>query len=196
MHNPDFPGKYVPILASINEDTQQLSDIVTSLLILSKLEKENPSKSFSDVRIDEIIFSSAEFLNKFYPDLKIHFEIINKTGEDDKLEVRGDESLLKIAINNLLKNAYLYSDNKEVFIKIIQEKKTINLFFENNGKTPDIKDTYKLFDPFVRGSNAVQSKGFGLGLSIVKRILQYNEAEILYKINTPNLNQIMVIFKI
>jgi two-component system sensor histidine kinase ArlS len=196
MQNPDFPVEYIPILSSINEDTQQLSDIVTSLLILSKLEKENPSKSFVDVRIDEIIFSSADFLKKFYPDLKIHFEIINETGEEDKLEVRGDESLLKIAINNLLKNAYLYSDTKEVFIKIIQENKRINLFIENTGSTPDTKNTYELFDPFVRGSNAKQSKGFGLGLSIVKRILQYNEAEVLYNINTPNLNQIKVTFKI
>jgi len=59
MRNPDFPPKYIPILSSINEDTQQLSDIVTSLLILSKLEKESHSKSFHHVRIDEIIFSSA-----------------------------------------------------------------------------------------------------------------------------------------
>ena len=196
MQNPDFPSKYIPILSSINEDTQQLSDIVTSLLILSKLEKENTSKAFSDVRIDEIIFSSAEFLKKFYPDLKIHFEIINETKGEDKLEIKGDESLLKIAINNLLKNAYLYSDTKEVFIKIIQEQNRINLYFENTGKTPDIKDTYELFDPFVRGSNAIQSKGFGLGLSIVKRIIQYNEAEILYNINSPNFNQIKVTFKI
>jgi two-component system sensor histidine kinase ArlS len=196
MQHPDLPARYVPILSSINEDTQQLSDIVTSLLILSKLEKDNTSKSFSRVRIDEIIFSSAEFLKKFYPDLKIHFEIINRTSSDDKLEVMGDESLLKIAANNLMKNAYLYSDNREVFIKIIQEKKSINLFFENTGVTPDTKDTYELFDPFVRGSNAIQSKGFGLGLSIVKRIIQYNEAEIFYNINTPNFNQIKVIFKI
>lgn len=196
MQNPDFPAQYITTLASINEDTQQLSDIVTSLLILSKLEKENHSQSFSNVRIDEIIFSSAEFLKKFYPDLKIHFEIINQTTAEDKLEVKGDESLLKIAINNLLKNAYLYSDTKDVFIKIIQEEKCINLFFENKGKTPDTKDTYELFDPFVRGSNATQSKGFGLGLSIVKRILQYNEAEILYNINTPDFNQIKVTFKL
>ena len=146
------------------------------------------------MRIDEIIFSSAEFLKKFYPDLKIHFEIINQTNGEDKLEVKGDESLLKIAINNLLKNAYLYSDNKEVYIKIIQEENRINLFFENTGRTPDTKDTYELFDPFVRGSNAIQSKGFGLGLSIVKRIIQYNEAEILYNINIPNFNQIKVTF--
>ena len=194
MQNPDFPLEYIPILSSINEDAQQLSDIVTSLLILSKLEKENTSKAFTNVRIDEIIFSSAEFLKKFYPDLRIHFEIINQTNAEDKLEVKGDESLLKIAINNLLKNAYLYSDNKEVYIKIIQEENRINLFFENTGRTPDTKDTYELFDPFVRGSNAIQSKGFGLGLSIVKRIIQYNEAEILYNINIPNFNQIKVTF--
>lgn len=196
MENPDFPAKYTPVLSSINEDAQQLSDIVTSLLILSKLEKEDPLKSLQQVRIDEIIFSSAEFLKKYYPDIKIHFEIINQTAGDDKLEVMGDESLLKIAISNLLKNAYIYSDKKEVFIKIEQNDKHINLYFENTGRTPDIKNTYELFDPFVRGSNAMQGKGFGLGLSIVKRIVQYHNADILYNINRPDFNQIKVTFAI
>lgn len=195
MQDSGLPPKYIPVLSSINEDTQQLSDIVTSLLILSRLERENPAKSFSKVRIDEIIFSSSEFLKKFYPDLKIHFEIVNNTALDDRLEIPGDESLLKIAVNNLLKNAYLYSDNKSVYIRIIQEAEQLCLFFENSGITPDTKDTHELFDPFIRGSNAAQSKGFGLGLSIVKRILQYNEAEVYYLIDKPDHNQIKVIFK-
>ena len=69
MQNPELPEKFSGTLASMKEDIQQLSDIVTSLLILSKLENQNHVKSFSDVRIDEIIFSSIECTesNSFCP---------------------------------------------------------------------------------------------------------------------------------
>jgi two-component system sensor histidine kinase ArlS len=196
MQNPDFPEKFGRTLSSMKEDTQQLSDIVTSLLILSKLENENQVKSFSNVRIDEIIFSSADFLRKYYSDFKIHFEITNETGSDDKLEIKGDESLLKIAISNLLKNAYLYSDNKEVDIKIIQGKDDLKLLITNLGDVPEDKDTDKLFTSFVRGSNAIPNRGFGLGLSIVKRIMQYHKAEIHYVIPGPRCNRMELTFKI
>ena len=196
MQNPGLSEKMTKTLNSMKEDTQQLSDIVTSLLILSKLENESPVKSFSDVRIDEIIFSGTEFLKKYYPDFKVHFEIINKTGDDDRLEIKGDESLLKIAISNLLKNAYIYSDNQEADIKIIQEEQHIKLYISNTGITPDDKDTENLFASFVRGSNAIPNKGFGLGLSIVRRIMQYHMADIKYKILDNRTNCMELTFKI
>ena len=194
--NPEFPARFEKTLSSMKEDTQQLSEIVTSLLILSKLENDAQLKTFSNVRIDEIIFSSADFLRKYYSDCKIHFEIINETGEDDKLEIKGDEALLRIAIGNLLKNAYLYSDNKEVDIKIIQQKEHILLQIINIGAVPEGTDTEKLFTSFVRGSNAIPNRGFGLGLSIVKRIIQYHQAEIQYVIPAPRINQMNISFKI
>ena len=196
MQHPDFPPKFEKTLSSMKEDTQQLSDIVTSLLILSKLESDAQLKTFSSVRIDEIIFSSADFLRKYYADCKIHFEIINETEHDDKLEIKGDEALLRIAIGNLLKNAYLYSDNKEVDIKIIQQKEHILLQITNIGAAPEGTDTEKLFTSFVRGSNAIPNRGFGLGLSIVKRIIQYHQAEIHYVIPADRTNQMNITFKI
>jgi len=196
MQNTELPEKFSVTLASMKEDIQQLSDIVTSLLILSKLENQNHIKSFLDVRIDEIIFSSVEFLKKYYYNLKVHFEIINETGLEDKLEIKGDEALLKIAIINLLKNAYLYSDDKEVDIKIIQQSGCIKVFIANSGTVPDEKDTEKLFASFVRGSNAIPNKGFGLGLSIVKRIMQYHNADIKYIIPDENHNLVDITFKV
>jgi signal transduction histidine kinase len=194
--NPDFPSKYNDALESMKEDVQQLSDIVTSLLILSRIESQNQVKSFTSVRIDEVIFISMEFLHKHYTDLKVHFEIFNETGNEDKLEIKGDESLLKIAVSNLLKNAYLYSDNKEVDIKIYQEPNRIRVIICNQGEIPDIKDTEQLFTSFVRGSNAIPNRGYGLGLSIVKRIVQYHDADIKYVVIPPRHNQMELIFKI
>ena len=195
LQNPDLPDNLSNILSSIKEDTQQLSDIVTSLLILSKIENEKQQKNLPFIRIDEIIFSSFEFLKRFYPEFKIFFEINNKTSKDDKLEIKGDEALLKLLFNNLLKNAYLYSDNKTANIRILQFDNYLEIIISNLGKTPELKDTQDLFSSFTRGSNALQNRGFGLGLSIVKRIIQYHNAEIIYNIPQENLNELIIRFK-
>ncbi len=193
---PELPEQIDKRIHSIKEDTRQLSDIVTSLLILSKLDDDKQFDRLSLVRIDEIIFTSVEFLKKAHTDFKVHFEIINQTVNEDKLEVRGDEALLKIAFGNLLKNAYLYSENKEVDIKIIQQQEYIRVTLANKGKTPDVIDTEDLFASFARGSNALTQQGFGLGLSIVKRIVQHHRAEIKFLRPDVNYNRLEVIFKI
>jgi len=195
VQKPDVPLPVKAALESIKEDTSQLSDIITSLLILSKLESENNTKSFMPVRIDEIIFDSIEFVKKYQPDLKIQFEIVNESNSETRLDIQGDESLLKIAIINLIKNASLYSSDRKVEIKLVQRQNGIGLSFVNNGITPNANDTQELFNPFVRGSNAAAGKGFGLGLSIVKRIVQYHNAEITYRIPAPEVNELNLFFR-
>ena len=134
-------------------------------------------------------------MSKIYPDFKIHFEILNETIYDPEFEIPGDESLLKIAFDNLLKNAYSYSDNKEVNISILQQENKIKVVLVNSGPVPENIDPKFLFNAFTRGSNAKQSKGYGLGLRIVLRIMQFHQAEILYLIPDNNTNKIEVFFE-
>jgi two-component system sensor histidine kinase ArlS len=186
----------VAVIRSITEDTHELSDIVSSLLVLSRIDNRSFNLNSSKIRLDEIIFSSAEYLRKIYPDFKIFFEIINESIRETNLEIEGDESLLKIAFNNLLKNAYMYSDNKEVRIKLRQRESDVEVILTNSGPVPEINETSELFNAFFRGANAVHSKGYGLGLSIVQRIMQYHQAEVRYLIPGKDINQLITSFKI
>jgi len=182
------------VLKSIAEDAYQLSDIVTSLLLLSKTEENGEMVGLQPVRMDEVIFQAASLLSRSYPDFKLHFEIENRTDHNLTMEVQGDETLLKIAILNVLKNGYAYSDDQVVRCILEQTESTIQLTITNKGKVPEVTDTTKLFSTFTRGNNSSAIQGSGIGLSIVRRILYYHKATIVYNIPDHDTNQIVINF--
>jgi signal transduction histidine kinase len=180
-------------LQKLVSDASQISELIHSLLILSKNDKTIPSNEELN-RLDEIIYDCIEKINTIYPDCKVYFDIEIENEKDDIVELRGTKSLLEIVFINLIKNAYTYSDNKEVHIKIIQKERTIQCHVLNSGNTISAEDQKRLFEPFMRGQNAIGISGFGLGLRIVERILHIQKATIQYQSVGDNLNEFILIF--
>ncbi len=180
-------------LKQISEDCYQLSDIISSLLILSRIETETSLSGFRPIRLDELIFNSANLIRKQYPDFRFQFEIESEQA-DFNLEIPGDETLLSIALGNLFKNGFKYSDNGLVKCLIKPHDKHINLYISNTGTAPEISNPDELFNSFTRGSNVGQKSGSGLGLSIVQRIVQYHNASVRYIIPKPNQNVVEIVF--
>jgi signal transduction histidine kinase len=73
-------------------------------------------------------------------------------------------------MNNILSNATKYShQNGEILINIAQEENTIICEIKDNGTGISEKDMERIFDKFYRSTDHADIKGFGLGLTIVKR---------------------------
>jgi signal transduction histidine kinase len=174
-------------------DSFQLSELIDSLLILSK-NQQTITEDEHLQRIDEIMYDSIEKVKNLYPDFKIYFDFVIDNEGDDIKEVRGVRTLLEIAFMNMLKNAYLYSDNKQVEINLLQKKSTIECTFVNSGNTIIEEDLQYMYKPFMRGSNAKDKTGFGLGLRIVERILHLHKATIQYAVNNDGLNEFKITF--
>jgi two-component system, OmpR family, sensor histidine kinase ArlS len=180
-------------LKRISDDAYQLSDVVSSLLLLSKIENSASPKAFQSIRLDEVLFTAAERIGQMFPDFRFHFEIEN-TAQQVQIEVLGDETLLGIAFANLLKNAYQYSDNHTVTCVLLSADTFLQMTITNTGPTPELTDTSHLFNSFTRGNNAQHREGSGLGLSIVQRIIAYHHAHITYQIPSINTNQLVITF--
>jgi two-component system, OmpR family, sensor histidine kinase ArlS len=114
----------------------------------------------------------------------------------DTIEIKGNKNLFVIAFVNLFKNAYLYSENKTVKVNVHGTQNQIIVIIANNGKTISLEEQNKLFEPFMRGENAKTKSGLGLGLRIVKRILNLQNASISYAISSDNKNTFTVSFAI
>jgi signal transduction histidine kinase len=113
------------------------------------------------------------------------------------MEILGVKSLLKIALTNLLKNACLYSINNKASVSLSQTSDDqLIVSIKNEGKTLTLEEQTKIFEPFTRGENSIQIQGSGLGLPIVKRILDYHKASILYRSIEQNINVFEVTFPI
>ena len=189
--------KTILYLKSINNDVHQIADLINSLLLLAKVNKEEIGKKFQKVRIDEIIFDSNEQVKKINQNFNLDFDIQIADEIDNTMEILGVKSLLKIAFTNLLKNACLYSINNKASVSLSQTSDhQLIVSIKNEGKTLTLEEQTKIFEPFTRGENSIQIQGSGLGLPIVKRILDYHKASILYRSIEQNINVFEVTFPI
>lgn len=191
QHSP----KTLSSLKQILQDVYQLSDLTNSLLLLTKFDKENIQSLYEEVRIDEVIFESFGIIEKSYPNLKMDFLISEDTSENALLTVQGIPSLLDIVFINLFKNAAVYSDNTEVDVLIIETASKLVVDIVSEGNTISEEEQPKLFEAFMRGNNSQNISGSGLGLRIVKRILEYHGAEIIYSSPGKRINKFSVIFE-
>lgn len=190
LQNTDEKTKAV--LKTIFSDIDQLNELINSLLILSKIDSKN-SKSIEKTRVDEALYESIQKVNTQFKDFKINLIFDESETLFDLLEINGNQKLLEIAFSNLLKNAYLYSDDKTAKVEIKIEEGRLVLKISNSGKTLTSTEQKNLFQPFMRGKNALKSNGLGLGLRIVNRILNVYGYTIRYT-STENSNTFQINF--
>ncbi len=191
--DPNTSIKGQTFLKIILNDINQLTELINSLLILSKLDnKKYENNEFH--RMDEILFSAIEKLKRSFPDFTILFEMEENEDLDTALEVRGNKKLLEVALSNVLKNACVYSDNKQARVKISTKNNDLIISVSNTGNTLNENEQKNLFQPFMRGENSKGTSGFGLGLRIVQRILTLHNATITYSVPNINTNLFQLFF--
>lgn len=181
-------------LKSILVDVNQVTELIHSLLTMSKLD-DGLSNAQETHRIDELIFTVIEKITKTFSDFVVIFNIEESEDLDALLEVNGNSALLEIAINNILKNAYFYSDNRQVKVTIKIREHRLVVAFENSGVPLTNEEQKNLFQPFMRGKNTQNVVGFGLGLRIVDRVLTLHNAQLKYSIPMENTNVFEIIFR-
>lgn len=192
QHSPNT----VKYLQSIQEDANQMADIISSLLLLSRIDKKRTMGFMPLCRVDEAIFEAMQMAQKTYPDFRIQFDIDSDESMDADFEIRGDMNLLKIVFTNLLKNAYFYSTDKQVNILLKQEIGKICVIVTNTGNTLGESEQQNLYKAFSRGNNARKTDGTGLGLRIVDRILHHHDAQISYDVPQEGLNRFTLTFRL
>ncbi|WP_026260388.1 HAMP domain-containing sensor histidine kinase [Segetibacter koreensis] len=183
---------YRRILYSLREEQQYLIDLTNSLLTLSRYEKMTSQKDWLPVRIDEILFEMADLVKQewLYATINIDFDTV--FDNENHLTVIGNESLIKSAIMNLIKNAIQYSKDQGVKITIDGANTGIILHFDNIGKRLSPEEQANLFIPFFRGENSKYKKGYGLGLSIVKKIVNVHGGTISYHSLATDINRFSI----
>ena len=178
----------------INEEVYQMADMISSLLLLSKISNQEVIKALPIIRVDEMLFDCVNQIGQSYEDLKFNFDISSGELASAKFEIRGDESLLRIAILNIFKNGYLYSSKKELAILLKRVEDSVIIEFTNPGKNPQMSDLNDLFRSFSRAENSAGITGTGIGLSIVKRVVDYHQGKVQFIIPEPGLNRIIMSF--
>ncbi len=148
-------------------NTQRLSSLVGSILLLSKLENRQISTSRTDYRLDEQIRQSVVALESAWSEKEIDLDV-----ELDSLWHTGNESMLRHVWDNLIANAIKFSpQGGRVTVRL--NKKNGHTVFSVADQGPGIPTEAQkhIFDKFYQADSSHKQEGNGLGLALVKRIL-------------------------
>jgi signal transduction histidine kinase len=166
---------YEEHIKSLISDLKKINLLLNSLLEIAQI-SNHKKISFSNVRIDEILFNAIFQLKEKYPEMKI-IPRINYTDSDEDLIISGNAGLLEIAVKNLLDNACKFS-GKDVIADLLIEEKDIEIIITDQGIGIPQAEINRIFNPFHRASNAKYIGGFGVGLSLVNKILELHNTVI------------------
>lgn len=164
-------------LAQSLEVTNTLEKMVQELLTISRFDTPGYTCRKSNIDFSRLI--NERLIS--YEDLFMQKELIIEKSIEQEIYVLGDIQLLQMALDNLLGNAAAYSSSgNHIFVKLWNEFDKVNLTIENTGVHIPEESIPKLFEAFYRvdHSRNRQTGGTGLGLYIVKTILELHGAEI------------------
>lgn len=170
--------EYKQSLKTSLEEVVVIEQTINDLLFLAKNEKDLINNNMQEILyFDEIIDESINEVKNFAKlhQIEIKFELL------DTVEFKGYSNLLKIAIKNILKNAIQFSHkNSLVIVKSYKENGFFNISIQDFGIGIEKNEQDKIFEKFYRTdkSRNKNSGGTGLGMSIVKKIIDIHKGSI------------------
>jgi len=164
-------GRY--LVKTINEACEDLDRLINGMMILSRILQGEISHEA--VNLTELAGRTVATLQRTDPDRRTDFEIASG------LIVEGDPKLLRIALDNLFRNAWKYtrkSAHARIEFGSTPKGGKPAYFVRDNGIGFDMREAEKLFQPFQRLGNAAEFPGTGIGLTTVHRIMERHGGEV------------------
>ena len=171
LHLELMEQKYQVAVRPLIQRLDQMTNSVSQLLQLARVGQSFASGSYQhvDLKKDVILPLKEEvesMLELRHQQLRIDIH--------DELNVRGDATLIKVALRNLVENAYRYSPEGSTITLTMMRKNGVLLVVEDEGPGIDESKRGELSKAFTRMDS--RYGGIGLGLSIVTRIAQLHRA--------------------
>jgi PAS domain S-box-containing protein len=161
----DAEGK--DYLTRIRAASQRMGQLIEDLLNLAYVTRTEMKRESVD--LSALLHSIAEDLNSRQEGRRVHFEV------EPGMIVDGDPRLLKAAMDNLMQNAWKFTQRKEkpcVHAGYTQDNGRRTYFIKDNGAGFEQEYAGKLFQPFQRLHSTTEYPGTGIGLATVQRIIQ------------------------
>jgi signal transduction histidine kinase len=155
-------------VAIITKKVDVLTDLVTKILELSKLENTETAIPREWFSLDEQIRKNILFLEPDWSGKQIEMipELIT-------LNIYGNKELLGEIWQNLLENAIKFTPARgRIIVTMEQLAENVSIVFRDNGVGMDEETQSHIFEKFYQGANQTARKGSGLGLAITKQILE------------------------
>lgn len=173
--HPQLPRKVrKEILTKMVNTCERFHQVIKNLLTLNEVENAS-STHFALCDVEAILENCRHMLLSIHPKVGLHIK------GNNSLKIWGSSDLIELALMNLLENAVKYStDRVEIVLAAKQEKEQIFLEVQDQGIGIPAAEIDHIFERFYTVDKARSKKlgGVGLGLSIVKQIVEKHAGQI------------------
>jgi signal transduction histidine kinase len=169
--------EYKQTIASSKEEIDRLTDLVRNLLFLARGDHVGQRILIQEIDITDLLGTLLTKYDSRLKAKKLHVEF--KPAAENQI-VNGSESMLQTLFSNLIDNAVKYTrKNGKVVVSIARDGNFAVIGVKDTGIGIPAEDTKKIFDRFYRSDYSRSAiKGFGLGLSISKSIVDMHKGKI------------------
>jgi len=172
-HTGQLDGKANGYLQRITTGAEKMNVLIDDMLRLSRISRQELDTQEIDLR--SLAKTVAKELELQYPERHVEMHIAND------LKAKGDEQLIKIALTNLLGNAWKYTAKNAVArveFDSFQKNNEKIFFIRDNGAGFSAKLADRMFKPFQRLHSESEFSGTGIGLPIAQRVINRHGGEI------------------
>ena len=179
LHDTNDIAQRIKLIDILSHDVQRIERLITDYSQMLKDEVALSKENIKKIDIEPIIKSVVDDFNNLYK-LKRGIKISYKNDKKKEYLINGIENRIEQMIANLLDNAVSFSeDKKEVLVKIFKsDKDNVIVNILDEGKGFKEKDTKKIFNRFYSNRPDKFGQHSGLGLNIVKNLVDLHNATI------------------
>jgi K+-sensing histidine kinase KdpD len=171
------------LITSSVKEANRLSDLCNNILIATQLEGGNIVSKDEEVNMNDLLQDVIAEAKVSFPNRSFVANV-----SDEICKLKGDSILWKLVVSNLIENARKYSnEEKPIVINLLKENSTFLLNVKDEGKGIPDEEKDKIFQKFYRmgNENTRSAKGTGLGLFIIKKIVNQYKYDITVRNNIP-----------
>ncbi len=153
-------------LRRIRAATARMQNLIDDLLKLSRITRDEMRRE--DFNLSALATEIGDYLQSEFPDREVTFQV------DEDIRIHADRNLLRIAMDNLLRNAWKFTANNPVAnvqVGCLHQNGQPVYFVKDDGAGFDMRYATKLFGAFQRLHRDSDFAGTGIGLATVSRII-------------------------
>jgi signal transduction histidine kinase len=164
--------EYERVLRSIATDGGRLQETITSLMELAQVDLNYTQAILTPVRVDELVWELEEHWASKKGQGMLKIQLANLPEDEEVLTIPAHKSMLYIALNNIIDNAFKYSAPHPVILNFEATLSHIKIAITDEGQGISEEDAQKIFRPFYRASRNRSIAGSGIGLYITSKIIE------------------------
>ena len=168
---------YQKVIASMLEDAEKMEHTITGLVALAKMDLDLIHSKLVPIKLDDLL---AKIQTEWKVQKNLDLKITYQKSIDAKTEIMANAVLLQIALDNIISNAFKFSDNQKVNIRIETVENDFFIHITDQGTGISTEDQAAIFNPFYTRAKEQGHQGEGMGLYMAKKIIDLLKGEIMF----------------